>query len=41
MRVILATEAAEVDPNALYRTVAATIVPPSMLPKATANVPTE
>ena len=41
MRVIIATDAAEVDPNALYRTIAATIVPPSMLPKATANVPTE
>lgn len=40
MRVVVPTDAAEVDPNELYRTVAAQIVPPSMLPK-TANVPTE
>jgi SH3-like domain-containing protein len=40
MKVIVPTDATEVDPNALYRTIAATIVPPSMLPK-TANLPAE
>ncbi|HEV2294901.1 MAG TPA: hypothetical protein VGR35_13695 [Tepidisphaeraceae bacterium] len=40
MRVVTPTDAIEVDPNELYRTVAAQVVPPSMLPK-TANVPTE
>jgi len=40
MKVLVPTDAKEVDPNALYRTIASQIVPPSMLPK-TANVPTE
>jgi uncharacterized protein YgiM (DUF1202 family) len=37
MKVVVPTDAKEVDPNTLYRTAAAQIVPPSMLPK-TANV---
>jgi len=40
MKVVVPTDAKEVDPNALYRTIASQVVPPSMLPK-TANVPTE
>ena len=40
MKVLVPTDAKEVDPNALYRTIASQIVPASMLPK-TANVPTE
>ena len=40
MKVLVPTDAKEVDPNALYRTIASQIVPPSMLPK-TANVGTE
>jgi SH3-like domain-containing protein len=40
MKVLVPTDAKEVDPNALYRTIASQIVPPSMLPK-TANLGTE
>ncbi len=40
MKVVVPTDAVEIDPNEMYRTIAAQIVPPSMLPK-TANVPTE
>jgi hypothetical protein len=34
LKVVTPTDAAEVDPNQLYRQVAATIVPPSLLPPA-------
>jgi hypothetical protein len=37
MKVVVPTEAKEIDPNTLYRTAAAQIVPPSMLPR-TADV---
>jgi uncharacterized protein YgiM (DUF1202 family) len=37
MKVVVPTDAKEIDPNTLYRTAAAQIVPPSMLPK-TADV---
>jgi len=40
MKVLVPTDAKEIDPNALYRTIASQIVPPSMLPK-TANLGTE
>ena len=34
MKVVVPSDAKEVDPNTLYRTAAAQVVPPSMLPKS-------
>lgn len=37
MKVIVPTDAKQVDPNALYKTVAAQVVPPSLFPKVTST----